>query len=298
MSLEQAATLQAILETTVTIETDDARHAHKGHKGHKGPKDLPAFSLPGSGFMGIYSLGAVTKLAELKILQRTSHIYGASAGSIIAGAFCAGADMKTVKEVQYKTDLYCAEQADLCYGELATILQQDFDAVFKTIKPKEIRKNCVNTFISVSNSTGTCNITAGNYGANGGYEFYSAVQSKADLANLMIGSSYIPGFTGDSCYWDLFNGMKAIDGGFAANKFCLSSSCVTIYPYPTSKALTADIYPGVRGIASLASWPLTTTEWSVASRRPDIVAPVFDQIFDFGAKDAAYWAETIYHEKA
>ena len=162
----------------------------------------------------------------------------------------------------------------------------------KIIPSAKKYKNCQRTHISASYSTGECNIFANppNLGITGEAHFFKRfMKGKGDLISIILASVYIPGFSSLVCNTEA-RGKQLVDGGFVANSFCFrEKGCVKVYAFPPTPQRPVDIYPGIRP-DSLTEWPIPNpTNWQDATRRADIVAPVFDQILEFGKKDAQYW---------
>lgn len=176
-----------------------------------------SLSLSGSGFLGVYQLGALECLHHHtpKLVQNAS-VAGASAGALLAACIACGVPLGIVKSSFIETAI--AAQLWTMGPFNPNFKVEDFVKSGLEALPHDahLRANG-RLFISVTRVKDLKN------------EIVSHWDSREDLIQCLLCSCFLPIFSG--VIFPVFRGEKYIDGGFTNNLPIVQMPTITISPF-------------------------------------------------------------------
>ena len=273
-------------------------------------------SFAGCGFLGVYEMGALLGLEFTQAIKRgETFIAGASAGALLASAWCAGAKVEqmifglnSLLEKCGKNSLAAAK----CNGNYEQLNADYLNSVIPSDDSwMQCNKTAAIQYTSVKNSK-TCPPQTIDSRILGGVLLQSFT-SRQDVINSASASSFIYLFSGPptECAFSFRNDF-AIDAGytnvlpcpFGNNSApftpgsCLKTSGETPsqwYGVPPYLPYVADIYPSVRGV-----YPKGLTADDFANNLWANVVKVNQykySLVEAGFHDAVWWVENYWRSQ-
>lgn len=176
-----------------------------------------SLSLSGSGFLGVYQLGALECLHHHtpKLIQNAS-VAGASAGALLAACVVCGVPLGTVKSSFIETAIAAQHWALGPFNPNFKI--EDYLKLgLEALPPDAHLQANGRLFVSVTKVKDLRN------------EIVSNWESREDLVQCLLCSCFLPVFSG--ARFPVFRGEKCIDGGFTNNLPIVHNPSITISPF-------------------------------------------------------------------
>lgn len=179
-----------------------------------------ALSFAGSGFIGVYHLGAITCLEQHghAWLQGVEKFAGASAGALVAAVMAVGTDTISISSCMEHVLSMAKDTRKRALGAFTpgtNILIPMAEYIRKHIPENGHEIVSGRLYVSVTNMTTRKN------------ELVSQFDTREDLIQYLLASCYIPGFGGYEA--PSVNSQKYLDGGITMNMPLLSSDhCRTV----------------------------------------------------------------------
>ncbi|XP_030513257.2 patatin-like phospholipase domain-containing protein 2 [Rhodamnia argentea] len=231
----------------------------------------PGFSFSAAGLLFPYHLGVAQFLIEKGYVKETTPLAGSSAGAVVCAVIASGASME---EALMATKVL----ADDCRRR-GTVFR--LGAVLRDVLDKFLPED------SHTRSNGRVRIAVTQILRRPRGLLVDQFDSKEDLINAVLASSFIPGYTAPLPA-TLFRNRLCIDG--AATMFMPPTSAaqtVRVCAFPATQlklqgiGISPDCNPGNRGSArEVFSWALKPAE-----------DDILDRLFELGYLDAAVWGE-------
>ncbi|XVE67347.1 hypothetical protein DITRI_Ditri08aG0153400 [Diplodiscus trichospermus] len=231
----------------------------------------PGFSFSGGGFLLPYHLGVAQFLIETGYIKETTPLAGSSAGAVVSAGIASGASMDIALEAGKALGADCRLKGTVF--RLGAALRVILDRYL----PDDIHIRC-NGRVRVA-------VTQILWKPRG--LLVDQFDSKEDLINAVIASSFIPGYCGPSPA-TIFRNRLCIDGG------------LTLFMPPTSASKTVRVcaFRASRmGLQGIEISPDCNTENRASGRellnwaREPGEDDIFDRLFELGYLDAAAWGE-------
>jgi hypothetical protein len=255
---------------------------------------IDGIGFSGGGFLGVYELGVLEVLIEKGIAHKDVPMAGASAGSIVASIFCSGASFNATTQKYLDMLKYCADGGPtFCLFRLDELL----NSVLEELYPKNVQgfKNCrgklfVQITRDIAEPPNPVNCTC----PNGKEKRVSYFRDREDLISAIRTSSFVSQASSVQCFTK-FRTLAACDGAFThtmacpplgKNKFCLRIGTRTILGRAPFQNYVADIYPGLRGFASM---PLPPAVWDASWFNVVLVQKYVQEMLQLGRDDTRYW---------
>ncbi|PIA27191.1 hypothetical protein AQUCO_08200011v1 [Aquilegia coerulea] len=271
-----AATSSTTTTTTKTIVDEDSVVWEQGLKDMEAEKALkkitsPGFSFSAAGLLFPYHLGVAQYLIEKGYITETTPLAGSSAGAIVCAVIASGSSM----EDALKATKILADDCRLrgTAFRLGAVLR---DLLVKFL-PDDVHTR--------SNGRVRVAVTQILWRPRG--LIVDQFDSKEDLINAVITSSFIPGYLAPTPA-TFFRNRVCIDGGLTLFMPPTSASkTVRVCAFPTERlglqgiGISPDCNPENRASPrELFNWALEPAE-----------DQVLDRLFELGYRDAAVWGE-------
>ncbi|XP_019173615.1 PREDICTED: patatin-like phospholipase domain-containing protein 2 isoform X1 [Ipomoea nil] len=231
----------------------------------------PGFSFSAAGLLFPYHLGVSQFLIEKGYIKDTTPLAGSSAGAIVCATIASGSSMQEALQANKKLAKDCRLRGTAF--RLGAVLR---DTLIETL-PDDIHIRC-NGRVRIA-------VTEILWRPRG--LLVDQFDSKEDLINAVITSSFIPGYLAPRPV-TMFRNRVCIDGG------------LTLFMPPTSAPETVRIcaFPASRlGLRGIGISPDCNPEnratarqlfnWALEPAEDDIL----DRLFELGYADAAVWSE-------
>ena len=176
-----------------------------------------SLSFSGSGFLGVYQLGAIECLHHHtpKLIQNAS-LAGASAGALLAACMACGVPLRTVKSSFIETAISAQHWAMGPFNPNFKI--EDYLKLGLETLPQDAHLQANGRlFVSITKVKALKN------------EIVSHWESREDLIQCLLCSCFLPVFSG--VRFPVFRGEKYIDGGFTNNLPIVQNPSITISPF-------------------------------------------------------------------
>ncbi|XP_010534765.1 PREDICTED: patatin-like phospholipase domain-containing protein 3 [Tarenaya hassleriana] len=231
----------------------------------------PGFSFSAAGLLFPYHLGVAQFLVERGYIKETTPLAGSSAGSIICAVIACGLSMQKALEATKTLADDCRRKGTAF--RLGALLRDSLEELL----PDDAHTSC-NGRIRVA-------ITLISWRPRG--LLVDQFDSKRDLINAIVTSSFIPGYLSPRPA-TVFRNRLCIDGGLTFFMPPTSASkTVRVCAFPTSTF-------GVRGIGispdcnpENRATPRQLFNWALEPAEDEVL----DRLFELGYADAATWAE-------
>ncbi|KAL9141254.1 hypothetical protein ABFS82_14G091200 [Erythranthe guttata] len=231
----------------------------------------PGFSFSAAGLLFPYHLGVAQLLIEKGYIKETTPLAGSSAGAIVCAVIASGASMKEALEATKILAADCRLRGTAF--RLGAVLRD----ILVQFLPDDAHIR--------SNGRVRVAVTEILWRPRG--LLVDKFDSKEDLINAVITSSFIPGYLAPRPA-TMFRNRLCIDGG------------LTLFMPPTSAAQTIRVcaFPasrlGLQGIGispdcnpENRATPRELFKWALEPAADDIL----DRLFEYGYRDAAVWAD-------
>ncbi|KJE97503.1 hypothetical protein CAOG_07351 [Capsaspora owczarzaki ATCC 30864] len=232
------------------------------------PRPPISFAFAGSAFLFHYYIGAMERLLELRLVDRSSTLFGGiSGGAIISTATCSGVSLDELKVGFAEMYAGCHANIESCTGTLSPLAKRKFyDQMFDQAAYEKCGKGRVRVGYTLLNKLSTGFDDAKPAVA---FSFVSA----ADLVEALLASSYLSCFVAPWVY-TTFRGQPAIDGGYKAdyNQICHpGTTCIKISAYVVGTNVTEGrpdpswaCIQRYQTTGALHNWPrLNSPEWTL-----------------------------------
>jgi hypothetical protein len=303
VALFVAYTALTALVTDALLDNDAGADSIDNERSLRVRKKIDGIGMSGTAFLLPYHLGVAGTFLEYGMFKmfRTA---GASGGALSGSIGCSGMPYQELKDMIFASIDECAHSATKCIGNLGEKLAE----VVKKVLPKgDEFANCRNrlfTQVTIevapndpSSAVCACTQTENNRGKLIGW-----YKSRDDFISTLKTTIYLAKIAGPTCTRPYRKFNETCDGGYSDNlpcppgtlekgKFCLK---VSVYPSfmwssKTNTTGPADIYPGVRGEATL---PIQShAVWTNLAHDPTTVSLYKDAIYNAGRMDAKYWLD-------
>ncbi|KAL6842910.1 hypothetical protein ACP4OV_027223 [Aristida adscensionis] len=231
----------------------------------------PGFSFSAAGLLFPYHIGAAQCLIDRGYITETTPLAGSSAGAIICAVIASGNTMQDALQVTKVLADNCRSNGTAF--RLGTVLREVLDKFL----PDDLHIRC-NGRIRVA-------ITQLSWRPRG--LLVDQFDSKEDVINAIITSSFIPGYLAPRPA-TFFRNRLCIDGGLTLFMPPTSASeTVRICPFPASRlglegiGISPDCNPENRAS------PRQLFNWALEPAEDEIL----DRLYELGYQDAAIWAE-------
>ncbi|KAL8027420.1 hypothetical protein ABFX02_14G094200 [Erythranthe guttata] len=231
----------------------------------------PGFSFSAAGLLFPYHLGVAQLLIEKGYIKETTPLAGSSAGAIVCAVIASGASMKEALEA-------------------TKILAEDCRLRGTAFRLGAVLRDILVQFLPDDahiRSNGRVRVAVTEILWRPRGLLVDKFDSKEDLINAVITSSFIPGYLAPRPA-TMFRNRLCIDGG------------LTLFMPPTSAAQTIRVcaFPasrlGLQGIGispdcnpENRATPRELFKWALEPAADDIL----DRLFEYGYRDAAVWAD-------
>ncbi|KAL7125074.1 hypothetical protein ABFS83_14G091400 [Erythranthe nasuta] len=231
----------------------------------------PGFSFSAAGLLFPYHLGVAQLLIEKGYIKETTPLAGSSAGAIVCAVIASGASMKEALEA-------------------TKILAEDCRLRGTAFRLGAVLRDILVQFLPDDahiRSNGRVRVAVTEILWRPRGLLVDKFDSKEDLINAVITSSFIPGYLAPRPA-TMFRNRLCIDGG------------LTLFMPPTSAAQTIRVcaFParrlGLQGIGispdcnpENRATPRELFKWALEPAADDIL----DKLFEYGYRDAAVWAD-------
>lgn len=232
-----------------------------------------SFGFSAGGLLFPYFLGVISELEELGIVTESTHLAGASAGSLIVACHRSGLDRNTILNA-------CLELAKDCreFGT-RTRLRAVLEGTLTALLPEDVHERCEGrTHVAV---TRVSPVFSG--------ELLSSFHSREDLIEALLTSCHIPWYFNGSLV-NRFRGEYCFDGGvtnFIPAPPVGTPAKVTCFP---AKQLQSTFGKVAISPDAFEDWPYTVREMlSMALEPADDVT--LNALMEKGKRDALTWAK-------
>ncbi|MBA0553042.1 hypothetical protein Golob_012260 [Gossypium lobatum] len=242
----------------------------------------PGFSFSGGGFLLPYHLGVAQFLIEKGYIKETTPLAGSSAGAIVCAVIASGATMDLALKV-------------------AKILADDCRRKGTALRLGAVLRDLLDEYLPPDSHTRCNGRIRGEYDNLKTDRYFAITQilwrprgllvdqfdSREDLINAVITSSFIPGY------------VAARPAAIFRNRLCLDGG-LTFFMPPTSASKTVRVcaFPASRmGVEGIGISPDCNPENRVTGRelfswaREPADEEKFERLFELGYLDAAVWGE-------
>ncbi|XP_069942755.1 patatin-like phospholipase domain-containing protein 4 isoform X3 [Cherax quadricarinatus] len=174
-------------------------------------------SLSGSGFLGIYELGAATCLHHhWPGLFERANMAGASAGALLAACLVCSVPVEIIKSGFFETAAHAQKWAMGPFNPNFNI-EDYLRLALEALPPDAHTRASGRLFVSITKVTNKENVLVSNW------------ESREELIQCLLCSCFIPLYSGFK--FPLFRGTKYIDGCFTNNLPVIQQPAITISPF-------------------------------------------------------------------
>ncbi|KAI4318792.1 hypothetical protein MLD38_032459 [Melastoma candidum] len=230
----------------------------------------PGFSFSAAGLLFPYHLGVADFLLQNGYIKETTPLAGSSAGAIVCAVIASGASMQEALKATKILGADCRSKGTAF--RLGAVLRQ----VLENFLPVDAHVRC----------SGRVRVAVTQVLWRPRGLLVDQFDSRADLINAVVTSSFIPGYLAPTPV-TLFRNRLCIDGG------------LTLFMPPTSAAHTVRVcaFPAARlGLEGIGISPDLNPEFSATPRElfnwalEPAEDHMLDMFFELGRLDAAAWA--------
>lgn len=237
----------------------------------------PGFSFSAAGLLFPYHLGVAQCLIEKGYIKETTPLAGASAGAIVCVVIASGATMHDALKATKLLAEDCRQKGTAF--RLGAVLRE----ILQNFLPDDIHERC----------SGRVRVAVTQILWRPRGLLVDQFDSKEDLINAVVTSSFIPGYLAPRPA-TIFRNRLCIDGGLTLFMPPTSApETVLVCAFPASRlglqgiGISPDCNPENRaGPRELFNWALEPAE-----------DEILDKLFELGYLDAAVWAESNPVEK-
>lgn len=235
-------------------------------------------SLSGSGFLGIYELGAVECLQRHwpNLIER-ANMAGASAGAILAACLVCSVPVETIKASFMETAVEAQKWRMGPFNPNFNI--EDYLKMGLEALPPDAHIRASNRlFVSLTKASSAENVLV------------SSWESREELIQCLLCSCFIPVFSGRK--YPVFRGEKYIDGGFSNNLPIIQEPAITISPFDSLVDISPRNYTKKPVYINIAKEKMAVTLTNVVRLVQALIPPQVEALEDLhqmGYRDAYHF---------